>query len=201
MYHIHLFESTSTTNTYHSPMHLKKVLRQINLPSKVKLYESGVKALIVSKGSRRKGKVCYVKSRPGPQSSQNKSLAFWEASKHAEFVAIEELVKLSCNTNCNTTIILFRVLPSSHPRALIPISEQWALGSADMCKSCVEMLQKTYRTRKTDISKISWLTPDSSSENQLRPAVPNNPVPTVSYMRYHYHKQTKSKKQEAGSNR
>jgi len=174
-------------------MHLKKILRHINLPSKVKLYESGVKALILSKGSRRNGKISYVKSRPGPQSSNNKSTAFWEVSKHAEFVAIEELYRLSSNSNCNTTIILFRILPTSHPRALVPISEQWALGSADMCKACVEMLQKTYKTRKTDISKISWLTPDADSENQLRPAVPINPVPTVSYMRYQHHKQNNIK--------
>jgi hypothetical protein len=175
-------------------MHLKKVLRQINLSSKVKLYEGGVRALIVSKGNRRKGKVCYVKSRPGPQSSQNKNTAFWTSSKHAEFVAMEELVRLSSCPNCHPIIILFRVLPISHPKAQYPLCDRWALGSADMCKACVEMLQKAYKTRKTDISKISWLTPDADSENQLRPAVPTNPVPTASYMRYRLYKQSKCNK-------
>jgi len=144
-------------------MHLKKVLRHIHLPSKVKLYEGGVRALIVSKGNRRKGKVSYVKSRPGPQSSKNKATAFWMSSKHAEFVALEELVRLSSCTNCHPTIILFRILPAAHPKAQIQLCDHWALGSADMCKACVEMLQKAYKTRKTDISKISWLTPDASS--------------------------------------
>lgn len=167
-------------------MHLQKILRQINLHTMVKLYETGVRALVITKGSRKKGKIIYVKSRPGPQSSnkmENQKMPFWEASKHAEFVVLDRLLDYTC-PGCHPIVILFRILPAHHPNAQIPLSDEWSLGSADMCKTCIEMLQKAQRSRLSTIGNISWLTPDSNSENQLRPAVPTNPVPTASYMRY-----------------
>lgn len=148
-----------------------------------KIYEGGVRAFVIAKNNKRRGGISFVKSRPGPASSNSKKTAFWMSSKHAEFAALEEV---GCS-HCHSIVILFRILPIKHPKAQVPINEKWALGAADMCKMCVERLQKSGRAKN-----VSWLTPDASSANQLRPAVPTNPVVTASFMRYqNYVKQTK----------
>lgn len=159
-------------------MHLQKILRQVDIADITKMYESGVRAFVMPNG---KHKVYQVRSRAGEASTCKYKTPFWNSSKHVEFVALDKIAhSKSC---CHSTIILFRVLPASHPKAEIIIAENWALGSADMCKMCVETLKKTPKARK-----VSWLTPDAKSANQLRPAVPTCPVPTESFMRWQHHK-------------
>ena len=51
-----------------------------------------------------------------------------------------------------------------------------------MCKLCVERLSKNPKAKN-----ITWLTPDASSGNQLRPAVPTNPNVTLSFLRYQFY--------------
>ena len=160
-------------------MHLRKILRQVNIDSMTKFYEGGVRAFVIPHGS---GKILHARSRAGAASSCRHKVSFWQASKHAEFDALEKIG----NRDIHSTVILFRVLPASHPKAQVHLTEDWALGSADMCKMCVERLKKTPRARN-----ICWLTPDASSANQLRPAVPYEPVLTLSFMRYQNHVKNK----------
>ena len=163
-------------------MHLRKILRQVNIPSITKLYEAGVRAFVIPNGS---GKILHARSRAGASSSCRDKVSFWEASKHAEFDALDKLDKLG-NKNIRSTVILYRIIPSVHPKAQIQITEDWALGSADMCKLCVERLSKISRAKN-----ICWLTPDASSPNQLRPAVPVNPILTLSFLRYQFYVKNK----------
>lgn len=147
-----------------------------------KIYEGGVRAFVLPHG---KAKVLIAKCRPGAASSCKHKTPFWESSKHVEFNALDKIDKDCQNGNgCSrSTVILFRVIPAEHPKAQIRITEEWALGSADMCKACVDRLKKCRKARH-----VSWLTPDASSENQLRPAVPYEPIPTASFLRYQaYH--------------
>lgn len=159
-------------------MHLRKVLRQVNIPSITDLYEAGVRALVIPHNS---GKILHARSRAGASSTCRHKISFWEASKHAEFDALDKLDKLG-NKNIRSTVILYRIIPLKHPKAQIQLTEDWALGSADMCKLCVERLSKITRARN-----ICWLTPDASSPNQLRPAVPTEPVLTLSFLRYQFY--------------
>ena len=162
-------------------MHLKKILRCVDISSMTKVYEAGVRAFVIPNG---RCKVLHAKCRPGPASSCNRTTPFWEASKHAEFNALDKLCR-SGKSCSRSIVILFRVLPAEHPKAQVRITERWALGAADMCKSCVERLKKLPKARN-----VSWLTPDGAAENQLRPAVPMDPAPTAAFVRYqhHYHK-------------
>lgn len=160
-------------------MHLQKILRQVDIDSITKVYETGVRAFVIPDG---KCRVLQVRSRAGAASTCKNKTPFWEASKHAEFVALDKIGYNKTKSCCHTTIILFRVIPATHPKAEVLICDEWALGSADMCKMCVERIKKLPKARH-----ISWLTPDANSENQLRPAVPSCPIPTASFLRYHHH--------------
>ena len=168
-------------------MHLKEILRQANIPSITKLYEGGVRAFVIPYGS---SKVLHARSRAGASSTCRHKISFWEASKHAEFDALDKLNNFNnsrnnnrCkNKNINSTVILYRIIPCNHPKAEIRLTEDWSLGSADMCKLCVERLRKNPKSKN-----ICWLTPDSSSPNQLRPAVPSEPVLTLSFLRYQFY--------------
>lgn len=144
-----------------------------------KFYEAGVRAFVIPNG---KCKVFYAKCRPGAASTCKHKTPFWEASRHAEFEALEKVCHHSRQCS-HSTIILFRVLPLTHPKAQVAINDEWALGAADMCKSCVDRLKKTPKARN-----VSWLTPDARAENQLRPAVPTEPIQTASFMRYQRYK-------------
>jgi hypothetical protein len=159
-------------------MHLRKVLRQVNIPSITDLYEGGVRALVIPHNS---GKILHARSRAGASSTCRHKISFWEASKHAEFDALEKLNTLG-NKNVHSTVILYRIIPLKHPKSQIQLTENWALGSADMCKLCVERLSKNPKAKN-----ITWLTPDASSKNQLRPAVPTNPIVTLSFLRYQFY--------------
>ena len=163
-------------------MHLRRILRQVDLSSITKVYESGVRAFVIPSCRR---KVLYAKCRPGPAATRTRSTPFWEASRHVEFDA---LCKVCRNVrHCTKSIvILFRVLPIGHPKAQVPITDEWALGAADMCKSCVERLKKMPIAQS-----VRWLTPDASSDNQLRPAVPSEPIHTASFLRYQHYKPKK----------
>ena len=157
-------------------MHLKKILRQVNIWNVAKVYEeAGVRAFVIPNGSC---KVLYAKCRAGAASTCKHRTPFWEASRHAEFGALDKVYQ-NTRQYSRATVILFRVLPANHPKAQIVVTDDWALGSADMCKSCVDRLSKMPKARN-----VSWLTPDATAENQLRPAVPYEPIQTASFIRY-----------------
>lgn len=156
-------------------MHLRKVLRQVDVSTFTKVYESGVRAFVIPSGSCR---VLYAKCRPGVASTGKRTVPFWEASKHVEFAALGKVHQTSRSCS-RATVILFRVVPAGHPKAEVLVTDDWALGAADMCKSCVDRLSKISRARN-----ICWMTPDATSESQLRPAVPHAPVQTASFVRY-----------------
>lgn len=161
-------------------MHLKKILRYVNIGNVAKVYESGVRAFVIPNG---KCKVLYAKCRPGVATTcKHNTTPFWEASRHAEFDALEKVCR-HIRQWSHSTVILFRVLPINHPKAQVAINDDWALGAADMCKSCVDRLRKMPKARN-----ISWLTPDATKDNQLRPAIPAEPVHTASFMRYQHNK-------------
>lgn len=164
-------------------MHLQKIIRQVDMSSVMKIYESGVRAFVMPSGRRR---VLHAKCRPGVAATRSRNTPFWEASRHAEFVALDKVCR-GVRHCSKAIVILFRVLPIHHPKAEVPVSDKWALGAADMCKSCVDRLKKTPIARS-----VCWLTPDASSENQLRPAIPYQPIHTASFVRYQQYKPGKT---------
>lgn len=165
-------------------MHLRKILRLVDIDCLTKVYEGGVRAIVIPNG---KCRVFQVSSRPGAASTCKHKVPFWESSKHVEFIALDKIENFGSSSSSSTsTIILFRVLPSRHPKAQVHICDGWALGSAEMCKMCVDRIKKMPIARR-----VIWLTPDANSENQLRPAVPATPTLTASFLRFKHYNEKK----------
>lgn len=149
-------------------MHLSRVLRYADVNSIISFYDARVWAIVV-----KRGKTIQVYSKAGGSSSKVPSIP-WKASKHAEIIALEHIP----DKHPNCTVVLTRLLPSSHPKAEFKLNDEWSLGSADMCKVCYERLKK-----KPKAKHINWVTPDRNSESCLRSAIVNEPELPGSYKR------------------